>query len=152
MIIDLIKLQEDGEDFVGEETLTIDDFKDAGDVIVIGPVEYDFHVQYVSDRLIVYGKLATEVKFRCSRCSLEFAKAVIDSDFDSVRDVEPGDSSVDLTQDMREAIILAFPTYPLCSQSCKGLCSDCGIDLNKGGCECKPRQDDRWGGLDGLSI
>ncbi|MBT3296609.1 MAG: DUF177 domain-containing protein [Verrucomicrobia bacterium] len=60
--------------------------------------------------------------------------------------------SVDLTPDMREATLLAFPAYPVCTSACVGLCPTCGKDLNAGPCECKPAEESRWGGLDALKL
>ena len=46
-------------------------------------------------------------------------------------------NEIDLTEMMRQEILLHFPTYRVCSKSCKGLCSKCGADLNKKKCKCK---------------
>ncbi len=62
-----------------------------------------------------------------------------------------GRDSVDLTEDIREAIILAFPGYPVCRPDCKGLCSRCGKNLNRGACGCAPPEDNRWVALENLS-
>lgn len=56
--------------------------------------------------------------------------------------------SVDLTEDVREAMILAFPVYPVCRSECKGLCDRCGKNLNEATCECAPPDDNRWAALD----
>jgi len=32
---------------------------------------------------------------------------------------------------------MEIPFKPLCSESCKGLCSECGADLNIGDCGCE---------------
>ena len=47
------------------------------------------------------------------------------------------DMTVDLSEVLRQEILLHFPLIPVCSKSCKGLCPKCGIDLNKKTCECK---------------
>ena len=61
------------------------------------------------------------------------------------------DEAIDLTDDMREAMILAFPTVPVCRPECKGLCPQCGINRNKSECECSgPVADSRWQALDKL--
>lgn len=69
----------------------------------------------------------------------------------AVRAPDPGGMGrecVDLTADIREAMILAFPAYPVCSPECKGLCATCGVNLNKAACRCAPPDDNRWGVLD----
>jgi uncharacterized protein len=43
---------------------------------------------------------------------------------------------VDLSPLVREQIILALPTRPLCRDNCKGLCASCGINLNTQACSC----------------
>jgi len=43
---------------------------------------------------------------------------------------------VELSEMLREHIILAAPMQPLCREDCRGLCSVCGQDLNERRCEC----------------
>ena len=43
---------------------------------------------------------------------------------------------VDLSGLAREAVVLAMPERLLCSPLCEGLCAQCGVDLNRGRCEC----------------
>jgi uncharacterized protein len=45
---------------------------------------------------------------------------------------------IDLSPMLRERILLSLPTLPLCRESCQGLCSRCGADLNDGACGCPP--------------
>ena len=55
----------------------------------------------------------------------------------------------DLTDAIREAIILNLPAFPRCSETCRGLCELCGADLNQSTCDCnKKRGDVRWTALD----
>lgn len=52
-----------------------------------------------------------------------------------------------------EELLLALPFKPLCKQDCKGLCPDCGKDLNEGSCQCtKEEGDPRMAVLRGLKI
>ena len=44
---------------------------------------------------------------------------------------------VDLSGLIREQIILATPLKPLCREQCKGLCPQCGANLNEGDCGCE---------------
>ena len=43
---------------------------------------------------------------------------------------------VDLTEQILEALSLAVPMKPLCRPDCKGLCANCGKNLNEGSCGC----------------
>ena len=43
---------------------------------------------------------------------------------------------------MREQFYLALPMKPLCREDCKGLCPQCGTNLNTGTCECRPEWED----------
>lgn len=44
---------------------------------------------------------------------------------------------INLVPIIREETILSIPMQVLCSPDCKGLCSECGQDLNEGTCDCK---------------
>jgi len=46
---------------------------------------------------------------------------------------------VDLSVPLRERLILALPTQPLCQEGCRGLCPDCGANRNTSPCGCAPR-------------
>lgn len=46
------------------------------------------------------------------------------------------DFKIDVTEPLREEIILAPPVRKLCRKDCKGLCSHCGTNLNAGKCKC----------------
>jgi uncharacterized protein len=60
---------------------------------------------------------------------------------------------VDVASIAREAVVLSLPGQVLCSSSCLGLCPQCGHDLNRGQCECKPPgSDERWGILKDLRL
>ena len=43
---------------------------------------------------------------------------------------------IDLTQSVRDGILLAVPVICLCKENCKGICSQCGKNLNQGFCKC----------------
>ncbi len=49
---------------------------------------------------------------------------------------------VDLSPLVREQIILALPTRPLCRDDCKGLCATCGANLNTQACTCTEHSSD----------
>ncbi|HZJ64762.1 MAG TPA: DUF177 domain-containing protein [Kofleriaceae bacterium] len=68
-------------------------------------------------------------------------------------DVFPYDGErVDLEPLLREQFVLAVPFAPLCAETCKGLCPQCGIDRNTASCSCTPPIDPRLATLKGLKI
>jgi uncharacterized protein len=60
--------------------------------------------------------------------------------------------SIDLEPLLREQFVLAIPYAPLCREDCKGLCSQCGTDLNSGTCTCQKPIDPRLEALKGLKL
>lgn len=56
-------------------------------------------------------------------------------------DVELAEGSgLDLNETVMEEITASLPEYPLCREDCKGLCPDCGAELNRAGCDCATRR------------
>lgn len=65
--------------------------------------------------------------------------------------VDQNSKSIDITNYVRDAIILSTPLKSLCMENCKGLCSICGQNLNEGLCGCNiEKLDPRWKGLSNL--
>ena len=61
------------------------------------------------------------------------------------------EEEIDLAELLREQFYLALPMKPLCAESCKGLCPQCGVNLNVETCACKPQwEDPRLAGLKAL--
>ena len=53
---------------------------------------------------------------------------------------------------VREQVLLSLPGRTLCAADCKGLCAQCGQNLNDGACGCAPvAADPRWNALEGLA-
>jgi uncharacterized protein len=58
---------------------------------------------------------------------------------------------VELEDILREQVLLAVPIKTVCREECKGLCPQCGKNLNTGECQCEPvAGDPRWDALKGL--
>ena len=84
--------------------------------------------------LIVGGTLVADVTRICSRC-LEEVHSKVQEPFDFAFEVK-GQHEIDVTDDLREIMIVAHPQSSLCREDCKGLCASCGINLNKEACPC----------------
>ncbi len=44
--------------------------------------------------------------------------------------------TLELNEDVRQALVLEVPAWPLCSETCQGLCEQCGTQLNHESCSC----------------
>ena len=141
----------DGETLQGIEPPSIMDLHET-DVTFDSDIEYDLYAQIQGSALLVTGKLRAPAKFICSRCLQKFPETVRVNAFVFHRELK-GEDFVDLTENLREDIILELPQRALCQQNCKGLCPVCGKDLNEGVCRCKPAKGDlRWHALDQIKL
>lgn len=118
-------------------------------------------VDNVSSRLLLGGELTAAGEAACGRCLKEFeirwdVPVEIVVLLDETSEEGEGDSLVlhqrtgeaDLAPPLREAVILAFPQAPVCTEDCRGLCPRCGIDRNIENCTCSENDTDpRWDGL-----
>ena len=150
LIVDIERLARDGEPFTGEIPAAVLELGPAEDLIVpAGNIRYALFIQRLDDELLVRGSVSQPFRCICVRCNSAFDWESVDRQV--AFSVAVGDNPfVDLTPEIREGIILTFPSHPLCRTECKGLCPRCGADLNLGPCGCPPRDDDRGGALDGL--
>ena len=90
---------------------------------------------------------------RCDRCTAEFpehcalpVEAVLkaDAEDDDYADLFPLDGDgVDVSDVLETCFILNMDTKFLCSEDCRGLCPDCGRNLNDGPCGCAKQIDPR---------
>jgi len=61
---------------------------------------------------------------------------------------EPSGIDLELGSAVREELILAVNPFVVCTPECRGLCPQCGTDLNEGSCECTVDEaDPRWAAL-----
>jgi len=155
VIIQVPKVSPEGTDYIGEESPSILGLDDAKLVRIEGPIAYELRAEIVSHELIVQGRLAVKAAIECSRCAEFFSTTAEVSSLLRAYDVPEGTEDVDLTADIREDVLLAIPPFPVCSEGCKGLCPQCGRNLNEGACSCKPAAkegSDNWGELDKLKL
>ena len=151
MIINVKTIPVDGETLEGREPAAIMDFADP-EMLFEHEVEYRVQAQIQGNALLVAGTLSTTVSLRCSRCLKKIARPLRVKEFVVHRELL-GDDFVDLTDNLREDIILELPQRALCQTDCQGLCPVCGKDLNEGVCRCNPSQGDmRWHALDQVKL
>ncbi|MBD3221173.1 DUF177 domain-containing protein [bacterium] len=122
-------------------------------------------VDNLEGRSVVRGDLEARGTAECGRC-LEPFELVFDVPLELVVMRDAGDETedaetlvlhqrdgvVDLSEPVREAILLALPQQRVCRDDCRGLCPQCGADLNDGPCGCEDDDiDPRWDGLPDLT-
>jgi uncharacterized protein len=102
--------------------------------------------------LVVQGKFSADTKLECVRCLREFnyplnweITELYAFNKKSVSELEllvPDDAHLDLAPLIREYALLEIPISPLHDPACKGLCPECGQDLNIRDCGHRPEQSD----------
>ncbi len=125
--------------------------------------------------LLVQGQVEGEVLVECSRCLDQFwtpIEASLEEKFQPIIDVETGrpvhretdededtafeisaNHEMDLAEPVRQSILVELPLKPLCKDNCKGLCSQCGANLNERACNCETETvDNRWEALRKLQL
>ncbi|MBI3991575.1 MAG: DUF177 domain-containing protein [Candidatus Omnitrophica bacterium] len=99
------------------------------------PLNVSLRAQRREDILWVTGVVKGDMNCICSRCLEEFTISMAE---DFKFDYNIGnEKSIDITDDVRQEIILGFPLKVLCRPECKGLCQKCGKDFNEGECQCR---------------
>ena len=107
-----------------------------------------------------HGRLEGALAASCRRCLADVA-VTLDAEVRALFTEDPAEdetayavsadvAELDLSTMVREELILAVPEYVLCREECKGLCTQCGKDLNDGPCPCRPEPDPRWAALEQL--
>ncbi len=153
MKILVARIPEEGSDFEGDEPAAVLQADEEQFIRNPEDVHYRLNAQRVSDELIVRGELDVNLELQCARCSEFFSTSVGVSDFLRACPAPEGTDSVDLTEDLREEIILHIPAFPLCSEECRGVCPQCGANLNTGSCACEKNDGpSAWSALDGLNL
>lgn len=122
---------------------------DGLDVPLDGPLTVQGVVSRTADGNHVWdATLRGAVTGPCRRC-LEEVRTEIDGEIrvvfsadpelesdPAVYPVDPAMLALDLGSAVREEVVLLVPAFPLCRESCAGLCPQCGMDLNVGACHC----------------
>lgn len=135
MKIDASRLKEGrAENF--QEVLTVEDLdlgingvKYKGNIIISAEVKKE------KDILFTKTHFGATAEYSCSRCLKKYAK-IIEKDFNAEYPLGKTEQNIDITEDMREEVILDCPVKFLCKPDCRGLCPKCGKDLNDGKCSC----------------
>ncbi len=105
---------------------------DRSDIQLKEPFEVDASIVKADQEVVVTAKIRAPLHMTCARCLEEFTSMVTPA---AVFSYQAHDADViDITDDVRQEILLAYPMIPTCRPDCKGLCSVCGQNLNVASC------------------
>jgi len=130
-----------------------------GEIEFLTPLNIRLKAFRIRELYEVQGTFSASVRLACSRCLKDFATTLagefeltytkevpglmdvldeqeIELKFEEIGLLYFKGEEIHLHQGIQEQVVMAFPLQPLCHENCKGLCLQCGTDLNRGDCGC----------------
>ena len=140
------------------------------ELLALSPVRWKGQVVFADPGYFLRARLSYEQTLSCNRCLKPIVEPTeVDVELMILvdRHGDPGGEHALHEQDMsilhvteevletdpilHEQLQLNIPMKPLCTEHCRGLCANCGADLNAGSCSCAETEiDPRWAGLAAL--
>jgi len=99
------------------------------------PINIEANIQKITNAVTVDLALSAYPLMYCVRCLGEF-ETTFKKNIRLNYQVDNLNPLIDLNPQIREEIILDYPISPLCIPNCKGLCLECGKNLNAEKCNC----------------
>jgi uncharacterized protein len=148
---------------------------ESGELTILAPISLRMKIYRIQEMVEVEGQAETRLSFTCGGCLKEF-EAPLSSSFavTFVRELpqvsDEADEEVQLSAEemgmipfqgeeidlhpvVGEQIVMALPIRPLCREVCKGLCPQCGGDLNEADCGCvRPAMNNKFAALKGFRV
>lgn len=132
------------------------------------PLRVEANASMVGEGVLIRGTMESEVATECRRCltpvpvrvrddlDLLFEPLTAEEEADLRGEIYPlperGDE-LDLSEAIREQFLEQVPEFTLCSETCRGLCPQCGAELNRMTCDCVPVEGPSpWDGLKGIKF
>ncbi len=128
-----------------------------------GEIRAEAEVTSLETDILVQLRVESKADLVCDRCGERFSKKLsgtvktlysrdrlscTESESDDVKWLSPQAQEIDVREDVRDALALAIPAKVLCREKCRGLCPQCGAQLNRESCSCAPSaEDSRWDAL-----
>jgi len=146
-------LPADGLGIDGELEASALDIADDDRISAPDPVRLRLQVSPVRGGILAQGTLSTRLRCRCDRCLKYYDRMLAVNDLCHFFK-NPVPEEIDLTEYVREDILLGFPQHSLCREDCRGLCPNCGMNLNvrECGCDLRPAPGSVWSALDELQV
>jgi len=159
--VDLGLLDRDGSVDVEANVSAHDELWDGTDLDWSDDVEVRLRASSAgTGEIVVRGRIVGTLRQECRRC-LDPVRTKVDEEVTMVFVSEPEemddgggysfegtDGELNLSEAIREELVLAVNPFVVCNPDCRGLCPRCGQDLNDGSCDCaEDEADPRWAAL-----
>jgi len=126
----------------------------------VAPLQTRLRVFRVDEMIEVEGSVESRVRLSCSRCLAEYEEPLVGRfaltyvrEIPEIKDENDDEEvelsaeemgltlfhgeEIDLGEAIAEQVLMALPMHPLCQEECRGLCPQCGKNLNEGSCNCE---------------
>jgi uncharacterized protein len=169
MIVDLFTIKNSPYDF--EVSIPVEEIDlESEDVRLKTDVRAECRLTKRIMQADVEGKIFAALETECTRCLQQIERNleipfkvsfVTEENYPEARETELKDEDlnvsifngaiIDITELVREQILLNLPEQEFCSENCLGLCEKCGANLNTNDCRCEEEEiDPRWSALKNL--
>jgi uncharacterized metal-binding protein YceD (DUF177 family) len=149
MKIHLLQIPAEGKHLEGEQSSSILDLRDPEHLRALGPIHYSLDVGRSGGGFFATGQLTVDLELQCVSCLEPFLYPLKVENFACQLEIGSAET-VDLTEPIREDILLALPPHPHCDWNGE---SDCRGAFHRAA-ENEPLREDRelWGALDQLKL
>ena len=143
----------------------LEEITTAGDCIFSDPVDIRIGAKRLGEMVAVEGLATARVRMTCNRClnayesdlragfNLTYTRRLtedLEADDDDEVELQAekiglipfNGEEINLLSDVQSEIVMAIPMRPVCNENCKGLCPQCGGNLNEVACGCISQTED----------
>jgi uncharacterized protein len=131
-----------------EHTVRSDDYNLPDSNFYPNPLSLKFFVDKLENLFRFKISVTTDAVFSCDRCLESYAGKFDETieqlfqlghselDSDEIEILPENSKEIDISKTIHDVFILNRPIRLLCKEDCKGLCVNCGINLNNKSCDC----------------
>lgn len=120
------------------------------ELALVDDLQFQGVIENAAPFLELHGQVAARLQMTCSRCLISFEQEItaeIAEAFTNKPEAMSEDDEyevtffsgdeIDIAPALLRSLLLEMPMRPLCRPDCRGLCPNCGADLNQQPCSCK---------------
>lgn len=165
LTVDLARLDREGQVRVRTDVPPDDPLWTNAGLAFHGPLAVDLVAsETAAGEVVVRGTVAGTLMQECRRCLAEVRTPLeeevtlvwappdeLAEEDEEIRTLPTGSAELELGPAIREELILSVTPWAVCDEACRGLCPQCGVNLNEETCDCtREERDPRWDALRAL--